>query len=236
MPSTPQGFAVRIESLTAALVEQGRRVQMLVDAAFEAVFTRNAERAKLIGIQDDAIDQADVALERGAVQLLTDATGEGAQLAPEQLRWLLTVVKLNNELERVADAAVDVAALVEPLRRLSAPFPETFPVIANSVIGILRDVNAAIQRADAALAKVVLQSQHAVWAFKAAVLRDLEKALADGRIHADFAFNLHEIATICEIIADHCANMAEQIIYAVSGTIVRHEATRWVEVPRPATG
>lgn len=233
MNTSPQAFSDRIAGLKTDLVGQGRRVQALLETAFDAVFTRDPEQARRVAGMDDDIDKVDVQLEQSAVQLLTDATREGAQLSEHQLRAVLTIVKINNELERIADAAVDVSALVEPLQRLTAPFPDTFRVIANSVIGILRDVNSAVLRDDPVMAKVVLQSQHAVAAFKDAIVRAAEEKIAAGQMGVDFAFALHEIAGQCVLIADHCTNIAEQVIYLTTGSIVRHMPAQWVVVPKP---
>lgn len=233
MSTSPQAFTDRIAALKTDLVGQGRRVQALLETAFDAVFMRDAEQARRVAGLDDEIDKVDVQLERAAVQLLTDATRESAQLSEHQLRAVLTIVKINNELERIADAAVDVSELVEPLQRLSAPFPDTFRVIANSVVGILRDVNSAVMRDDPVMAKVVLQSQHAVSAFKDTIVRAAEEKIASGQMTVDFAFTLHEIAGQCVLIADHCTNISEQIIYLTTGSIVRHMPAQWVVVPKP---
>jgi len=234
IPMPSSDFPARIDALRNDLVAQGRRVQALVEVAFEAVFSRNEQQAARVAQDDDAIDVADVALEKASVQLLADATLEGASLDVGRLRDVLTIVKVNNELERIADAAVDVAALVQTLRATSTPFPGTFRVMANSIIGIVRDANSAVYRRDAALARVVLQSQHCVTAFKDAILRDAEAQISKGAMTVEFAFLLHEIASLCELIADHCTNVSEQVIYTVSGAIVRHTAAQWVEVPGSA--
>lgn len=233
MSTSTHAFNDRIAKLKTDLVEQGRRVQRLLEAAFDAVFSRDLRQAQPVALLDEEIDRVDVTLEQASVQLLTDATRETAQLTAHQLRAVLTIVKINNELERIADAGVDVSELVEPLQRLSAPFPDTFRVIANSVIGILRDVNSAVLRDDPVMAKVVLQSQHAVAAFKDAIVRAAEEKIAAGQMGVDFAFALHEIAGQCVLIADHCTNIAEQIIYLTTGSIVRHMPAQWVEVNKP---
>jgi phosphate transport system protein len=97
-------------------------------------------------------------------------------------------------------------------------------------VGILRDVCTSYDRQDARLAKIVLQSQDAAAAFKRAIVRDAEVRIAAGQIGVDFAFLMHEVATSFERIADHCTNIAEQVIYAATGAIVRHEEGHWVEV------
>ncbi|MBS0197166.1 MAG: hypothetical protein JSR77_10445 [Planctomycetes bacterium] len=230
MTTPSDGFAQRTQRLKADLVAQGRRVQVILEAAFDAIFENSAEKARWVQAQDDTIDSVDVALERACVVLLADATKQGAELQAEQLRAVLTIVKVNNEFERAADVAVDLADMVLNGKLGALAFPETFRVMSNSVVGIVRDVNTAVFRNDPALANIVLQSQHAVTAFKDALLRDAEEKLARGLMAADFAFSLHEIATACEIIADHCTNVAEQIIYQTTGAIVRHGMSKWVEV------
>src|SRR5688572_11950725 len=103
MPTSPDGFQKRLDRLKADLAEQGRRVQSLIEAAFECAFARDVRAAERVIAGDEAIDAADVNIEKASVQLMTDATAEGAALAPEQLRAVLTIVKVNNELERIAD-------------------------------------------------------------------------------------------------------------------------------------
>jgi len=234
MPTTPLGFAKRLERLRADLAEQGHRVRALVEGAFEAAFARDPNRAAIIKAQDDVIDRVDVEVEKAAVALLTDATHENAQLDASQLREILTIVKINNELERIADAAVAVAGRAEALKNTAGDIPPTFSVLTNSVQGILRDATQAFNRSDPALAKVVLQSEDAVEAFLEAVLKDAERRIAAGTMSVDFAFTLHQIANEACKMADHSTNMCEQILYAVTGAIVRHQVGGWVEVPRSA--
>jgi phosphate transport system protein len=237
MAASTEGFTKRITRLQADLVEQGRRVQAMLEGAFESLFEHNTERAASVVSQDDVIDGADVEIERACVALLTDATRQNAELDSQQLRMVLTIAKVNNEMERIADVAVDLAELAQQVSAANgSTLPDTFRVMANSVIGILRDVGTAVMRNDPALANIVLQSQHAVTAFKSAILRDAEEKIAKGQMTVDVAFRLHEIATQCEIIADHCTNIAEQVIYVTTGAIVRHTQNSWVEVPRPKVG
>ncbi len=112
MPTTPEEFNQRSLALKARLVEQGRRVQALVELSFEAAFERSADKATQASKLDDAIDTADVDIERSAVQLLIDATNATAQLGENQLRLVLTIVKVNNELERIADRCTNICERV----------------------------------------------------------------------------------------------------------------------------
>jgi phosphate transport system protein len=234
MPTTTDGFTIRLARLKADLVEQGKRVQALVEGAFDAAFARDPAGAQRAIDMDAVVDKVDVQIERASVQLLTDATGAGAQLPEEQLRMVLTVVKVNNELERIADAGVSIAEEAGALLASNSSLPETFRVMTNSVIGILRDVCASFARDDAKLAKVVLASEDAVEEFKKAILRDAQSRVASGKTTVDLAFSQQEIATYCEIMANHCTNIAEQVIYSATGAIVRHMAGHWEQFELPA--
>ncbi|MBX3361915.1 MAG: hypothetical protein KF912_07325 [Phycisphaeraceae bacterium] len=231
MPTTPEGFANRIDGLRQDLAAQARRVQALVECAFDSFFSRDQQRAASVPRLDDEIDRIDVELERASVSLLADATSQGAQLDQLQLRHVLTIVKVNNELERIADVGVAIAEAVSRVPAAMPVCPPTLRVMTNSVVGIVRDVGLAVDRTDARLAKVVLQSEDAVAAFKAALLRNAEDQIASGKMSVDFAFVIHELATRCEDIADHCTNIAEQVLYLATGTIVRHQEGHWVEIP-----
>src|SRR5687768_10523681 len=78
MPTSPEGFARRLNRLKADLVDQGRRVQSLIEAAFDTAFSRDTVAAQRVVAQDEVIDRVDLDIERASVSLLTDATREHA--------------------------------------------------------------------------------------------------------------------------------------------------------------
>lgn len=234
MPTSPHGFQTRVDLLRQQLADQGRRVQAVLEASFDAFFSKDELKARGVEGLDDEVDRIDVEIEKNAVSLLADACREGAAIDPVQLRAVLTIVKINNEWERVADSGVEIARRGPSLKHEPAQIPGTFQVMANSTIGVMRDAVKAFDRSDAALAKVVLQSEDAIEAFKRAVLKDAEQKIAKGQMSVDFAFTLHEVAAECLVISDHCTNTAEQVIYSVTGAIVRHMESGWVELPRIA--
>lgn len=233
MPGDRFGFQRRLASLRVELAEQGARVRGLIESAAEAVFALDQHAAQGCERLDDAIDRADVHIEQACVELLTEATRDGAALDARQLRGVLTIVKVNNELERAADAAVAIALEAAPLARAGQRVPETFRVLTNSVVGIMRDVVRSFEGEDPALARVVLDSEDAVEQFRVQLVRDAERRIASGALTAEQAFALIELAGLCARIADHATNIAEQVIYLVTGTIVRHTDAGWVDVTGP---
>jgi phosphate transport system protein len=127
-----------------------------------------------------------------------------------------------------------IATEAPVLAEIGRALPPTLLVLTNSVAGILRDVTQSFERGDARLAKIVLDSEDTVDAFKSQLIRDAERAIASGAMPVDFAFAIYELVSQCERIADHATNIAEQIIYAATGAIVRHTDAGWIELPKPA--
>ena len=105
------GFDERLSLLKQEIVAQGRRVLDLCTQAVECWFDGDLEKARRVVKGDEAIDAADVAIERTSVPLL--AMGQTDEHA---IRSVLTIVKVNNELERIADDGVAIAEKVlEPV-------------------------------------------------------------------------------------------------------------------------
>ncbi|MFI4916309.1 MAG: phosphate signaling complex PhoU family protein [Phycisphaerales bacterium JB060] len=239
----PHTFSDRLDALAARLIDQGTLVLQMVEGGFDHLFAPGQDGLDGLRAAEDTVDAADVGIEKAAVTLLGDATdvvagpvarGETDRLPDADLRRLLTIVKVNNELERIADAALACATLGQRLADTGTPPhnapPTTFRVLTNSVVGIVRDAMRAMGTRDARLARVVLQSDEAVEAFKAALMRECEAKLRGGDLDATAAFLLLEIATTTHAIAEHAANIAEQLLYLYTGTIVRHVEGRWQEV------
>lgn len=234
MPQDAAQFESQLVKIRADLVAQAWRVLGICEDAFEAFFAGDLGAAGAVVTRDDEVDRVDVTIEKESVALLSAAARVACEVPESQIREVLVVVKANNEFERIADLAVDIASRARDRKGIHVP--ETFRVMANSVVGIVRDTCSALEKKDATLAKLILRSEDTVCGFKDAVLREAENNIAGGKMSVDCGFLLHEIASRCESISDHATNVAEQILYAVTGEIYRQSDTGWVEVksnPKP---
>ncbi len=230
MPMTPEAFESELTTIRVGLLsEQGARMTRVVEAAFDAFFSHDTDAAHEVIRLDDEIDGTDVEVERRVVELMTTVAAEALPLGPQAIRRLLTCVKVNNEYERVADAAVTVAERVLAWKGSPTKLPPTTRVMTNSVVGIVRDMSRAFDGGDATLARLVLQAQDTVALFKREILRQAEQRVASGDLSVDMAFDLHEVASQCQLIADHATNVAEQVIWEATGYIVRHADGKWIE-------
>jgi len=229
MSPSASDFSTELNALRAELAAQGKRVRVIVEAALDAFFAADEARARAAIDLDDDIDAADVAIEHAAVDLLTRVAHDATPIKDDGLRGILNLVKINNEYERIADAAVTISESAVLLSGNPVRFPPTTRVMTNSVVGILRDVVTAYDQQDATLARLVLQSEGTVSLFKAEILITAERAVAHGDMTVDLAFSLHELSSQCQLMVDHATNVAEQVIYESTGIIVRHRAGEWIE-------
>lgn len=236
---TPQDlFAERLGDLRRELISQGHHVSHIVDAAIDAAFAGDTERAGRIIAEDRIIDALDVKIERDAVAILNDAivtpcTQDNPVLAPRSVRTLLTIVKVNNEFERIADLAVTIALRIDSIRAADEPLPQRFRVFANSVLGMINQTVLAFDRTDAERARGVLLSDDATEAFRDAILLDNEAQLAANARKPGFAFTINRVAAALARMGDHCTNVCEQVIYIETGKIVRHDNDRWSDPEDP---
>jgi len=229
-------FSARLDGLCRDLIAQADTVESIVEEVVESVFTRDAALARSVGPRDEKVDREDVRIEREAVSLLSGALTDGGEpsgFTEREVRLVLTVVKVNNEYERIADLAVDVADQIEAFLSLPEPMPARFRVMANSVIGMVVGVSRAFAEMDPKTARSVLMSYDATAAFQDELLRDVAQRVASGSDSVEYAFAAQMVIASLARMADHCTNIAEQVIYVATGKIVRHLPEGWSEPMEP---
>jgi phosphate transport system protein len=214
-------FSHKLAQLKDDLITQGERVLDVALRAVESYFERDREKALVV-------DKVDVEIERASINLL--AMGE---TDPYSLRTVLTIVKVNNELERIADLAVNIAEVAVDSGQTNEVVPPTFRVMANSVIGMLRDANRALANADTKLAERVLAFDDTVDRFKNEITLDAQQKVASREFDVKFGFRLLTVVRCLERIADHSTNICEQLIYLETGHIVRHLPQGWSKPAPP---
>ena len=221
-------FERKYAQLHDDLLTQGDRVVEMTLQACVAFFERDSEKAEVVIRQDTVIDQVDVDIERASIKLL------GLQPSADyDIRSVLTIVKINNELERIADGAVAIAEHLSP-DCIDSSVVGTYRVMANSVIGMVRDANQAMRTRETDLAQRVLSFDDTVDQFKLQLMEDAQNKLASGSTDSvPLAMSLLDFTRVLERMADHCTNICEQLIYLETGKVVRHLSSGWSEPSLP---
>ncbi|HAC09104.1 MAG TPA: phosphate transport system regulatory protein PhoU [Phycisphaerales bacterium] len=221
-------FQIRLEDLRMEISRQGVRVLEQATKAVDCYFDHDRTKAEEVVEIEAMVDTVDIEIEKQCIPLL--ALG---QRDPHSIRSVLTIVKVNNEFERIGDCAVTIAEATLDPRRKTSNLPDTYRVMANSVLGMIRDANRALSKSDPVLARRVLDFDDTVDRFKVEILRDAQARVSDGTLAVDGAFRILAVTKSLERIADHCTNVCEQVIYLETGKIVRHESEGWTEPEEP---
>jgi phosphate transport system protein len=192
-------------------------VQQAAEMAVESVLSADAGLAREVHELDRRIDDEEVLIERRAIDLLAlyhPAAGD--------LRLVTVIIKANGDFERIADCAVNVAQRVLPLVGNDYHAPPDLRLMANGVLKTLRETIRAFNLRDEQLARQVLRGDDAVDALYHQIVSDMLGRLGTTGGNPAVELSNVMIAKNLERMADHCTNVAEDVIYAHTGQIIRH--------------
>ncbi|MDP7009392.1 MAG: phosphate signaling complex protein PhoU [Phycisphaerales bacterium] len=221
-------FDKKLSQLQADLNTQGDRVVEQLFQSVEACFGCDHTLAQSVLAIETTIDQVDVEIERACIGLLRLGTTDD-----RNIRSVLTIVKVNNELERIADCATTIAEATVKKGELILQAPTTFRVMANSVVGMARDTNKSLADTDTEFAVRVLSFDDTINRFRKEIVLDVQHRTSEGTLEPLVAFEILSITRALERIADHCTNICEQVIYLGTGKIVRHLPEGWTAPETP---
>ena len=208
----------RLDELKDHVARLTSLVQQAAEMAVQSVLNADASLAQRVTDLDDHIDDEEVKIEKEAIDLLALY-----QPAASDLRLITIIIKANSDFERIADCAVNASQRVLPLMRGGYHVPTDLRMMCNGVLTTLRDTIKAFNLSDETLARQVLRGDDVVDALYHQIAQDMLTRLEAGSgADANIELSNIMIAKNLERMADHCTNIAEDVIYAHTGTIIRH--------------
>jgi phosphate transport system protein len=193
-------------------------VEDSVSRAVTAVQERDTDLASAVVDDDTRIDQAEIEVEEECLKILALH-----QPVAHDLRFIIAVLKLNNDLERICDLAANIAQQVPMLcERDSAPLPIDVLPIAREAQAMLSNVLDALVRTDAVAAREVLSADDRVDALHRGIYGRVKAEVRRSPEIAEVLIHLLSVSRYLERIADLATNIAEDILYLTDGEIVRH--------------
>lgn len=212
-----QGFDQDLEALRHELLRMGELVKLAIRNAVTALATKDIELARSVMAGDDAIDRMQVEIEDRCIALIARQ-----QPVATDLRVLGTGLKITTDLERIGDHAFDIAKIVlligeEPLVKPLVDIPH----MAALAQAMLQDCLQAYLNLDIHLAEKVCRDDEMVDTLYHQVFRDLLAYMIKDAATIPQATQLIFVARYLERIADHSTNVAEWVIYLVTGERLR---------------
>lgn len=210
-----------IQKLKRQLLSLSALVDEQLQLAVRAVIERDEELASEIRERDEEVDRLEVEVEEECLKVLALH-----QPVAIDLRFIIAVLKINNDLERIGDLTVNISRKTLAFEGLLlAELPFELQDMSRKVQAMLRDSLDALVNFDAVLASEVCARDNEVDGMKRAIRREVERVVCDHPEQSKALLRLTAVARNLERIADLATNIAEDAIYMIEGKIVRHKDT-----------
>jgi len=210
----------QLSKLKEHILALGALVEEAVADAIRAIETRDAVLAAQVIERDTEIDLMEVDIEEECLHTLALH-----QPVAFDLRYVVAVLKINNDLERIADLAVNIAEKVELLNKNQAPKPPTgmeMSVVAAKVRMMVKQSLDAMVDINPELAELVIQSDDEVDLLHKQTYLMVKQNIRTNPENVELSINLLSVSRNLERIADHAVNIAEDVVYMAKGDILRH--------------
>jgi phosphate transport system protein len=211
-------FDEELRELREKILFEGSLVQKAVHNAIEALTNRDSALARQVIEDDDVINTKEVEVDEYCLKLLALR-----QPAAKDLRFINTAIKINYDLERMGDMAVNVCERVLELNQEPQLKPYIdLPKISDIAQTMVRDSLDAFVREDLELAWKVTNNDEKVDQLMEQIFRELLTYMTEDQKTISRGTRLLFISKYLERLADHAVNIAELVIFLVEGKIVRH--------------
>ena len=213
-------FREELEELQSKLLEMGSLVEAAIHNSINALVERDEDRAKEVMWGEAQINQKEIEIDELATRLLALF-----QPMARDLRFITAVIKMNSDLERMGDLAVNITEraltlMKEPVLRPLIDIPRMAEL---AEIMVRRSLDAFARR-DAEMARDVLLADDEVDHLRDAVYNEMLAFMQEESGTINRAVSMMFIAQNLERIADHATNIAEDVLFLVKGIDVRHHA------------
>jgi phosphate transport system protein len=211
-----------IERLNQELLSISSMVEEMIDKATQALSDRRYDLADQVVASDPFVDQHEVHVEEECLKMLALH-----QPVAVDLRRIATVMKVNNDLERIADLAVSIAQRAKAMDEFPAfPIPEQLPQMVVLATQMVRGAMDAFVNMDAAAARRIMAMDSSVDQHNRDLIGVLQSLMQKRPELVAAAVQCFSAVRHIERIADHATNIAEDVVYLVEGDIVRHRHLR----------
>jgi phosphate transport system protein len=212
-------FDAELESMRSRVLEMGGLVEAQIRRALEALASGDVALSDEVIAQDHRVNAMEVAIDGDCSQVIVKR-----QPAANDLRLILAITKTVTDLERMGDEAQKIARMAKSMHEREMPGARVVDInhAAEVALSMLRRALDAFARLDVGAAARVIQEDAAIDSEFRSILRQLITYMMEDPRTISTALEIVWVAKALERMGDHAKNMAEQVIYIVRGTDVRH--------------
>ena len=211
-------FDRELEKVKKKILSLGALVEERVYLAIKAIDKKDSELATEIIQLDYEIDEKEVEVEEDCLKILALY-----QPVAIDLRFIIAVIKINNDLERIGDEAVNIAERIQSMaKHLISSFNFDYTEMAEITATMLKQSLDALVNLDIDMAFKVITMDDQVDGIQSNAYSQIKKAMREHPAEMTYLINLYLISRHLERVADHATNIAEEVIYLIEGEIIRH--------------
>ena len=215
-------FDEQLSSLNNSLIEMGAMIENAISKATKALVEQDVALAAEVMNSDNIIDEKEKDIESQCMKLLLSQ-----QPVALDLRQISTALKLITDMERIGDQAADISEICVYLAdQVYIKKLEHIPQMANATIKMVTDSIDAYVRKDLDLAEAVIEYDDVVDELYVQIKQDLIALVHEDAENGEQAFDLMQIAKYYERIGDHATNIAEWVIYTITGKHIDKQVCR----------
>jgi len=213
-----KSFDKELKELKEKLLYEGAMVERAIKESITALLERDSSLAEKVIYNDELVNAKEVEIDEFCIKLLALR-----QPAARDLRFITTAIKINYDLERIGDMAVNICERVLELNQEPQLKPYIdLPKMAETVQSMLKESLDAFVKEDVELAWKVTRDDEIVDHLHDQIFRELLTYMMQDFKAVSRATRLLFISKYLERIADHAVNIAELVIFMVEGKIIRH--------------
>lgn len=210
---------IEIQELKQLILAMGGSVEKSLAEVCNALFSKDSSRLNEVHIQELKVNEHQISVDQACIRLL-------AKQAPvaKDLRMVIAVIKINTDLERMGDQAVNIAHCTKDLfsQGLAPIIPADLLTMSEKVRSMVRDGLDAFVRRDVALSRQILDRDDEVDGLRDQVVAQAVITMRSNPDQIEACLEVIMIAKNFERLADHTTNIAEEVIFLATGDDVRH--------------
>lgn len=213
-------FVESLENLRRQLIGMGAEVESQIRLAVEALVESDAVKARRVIERDRVVDRMELKIEEEAIHLLATQ-----QPVAGDLRFLVAGLKINADLERIGDHAVNIAEAAERMS-VFRPFKPWIdvPYMAEVARGMLKNALDAFVRRDADLALEVCKRDDVLDEKNKSIIRELLTYMAENPSLISACIEIMSVSKNLERVGDLATNIGEETIFIAQGQVIKHHA------------
>jgi phosphate transport system protein len=213
-------FQKELESLKTSLIKMGSVVEENIAMAIRSVMEKNREVAEKVIEADKRVDALEIEIDNAIIDLLALQ-----QPVASDLRFILAALKINNDLERIGDHAVNIAQAAQVLCSLqNVELLDEIPKMAEIARTMLKEAIDSFILLDPVKARVVLSSDDQIDDLNRLVIQNVIELLKSNKQTAECGLELSLVSRNMERVADLATNIAEEVIFHTQARVVKHHA------------